>query len=275
MHLRQAIVLACLAFAAARADEPALRAAVTDAGPPFVQPGPNGQLTGFVPELFRLIAERMQRAIAFTQLPAAALADALDKDEADLLPGPINATPDRASQMLLTEGYIWSEYEFAARSGEPMSAFKDLRGRRLAVQDHSLYAEWAERNAARYGFSIITAASAMAAAQAVLNHEADASLAPSPLQEYAAFHLRGFSAGLALPETRTHESAAVRRGNEELRDEVEDALRCLKLNGTVARLSKQWLGREPDAEDLENLVVPGYGVPGLAGYDSKPRKVHC
>jgi polar amino acid transport system substrate-binding protein len=40
-------------------------------------------------------------------------------------------------------------------------------------------------------------------------------------------------------------------------------------------LSTKWLGHEPDAEDLENLVVPGYGVPGLAGYDPKPKKARC
>jgi polar amino acid transport system substrate-binding protein len=275
MRLRHAVVLACLVSGAAPAEEPALRAALTDTGPPFVQPGPNGQLTGFVPELFRLIAARMQRGIVFTQMPPGRLVDALTSGEADLLPGPINATPDRAAKMLLIEGYLWSEYEFAARSGEPVSAFKDLRGRRLAVHDHTLYADWAEQNATRYGFSIVPAASTLAAAKAVLDHSADASLGASPVQDYAAYHMTGFSLGLALPETRTHESAAVRRGNEELRDEVEDSLRCLKLNGTVARLSKQWLGREPDAEDLENLVVPGYGVPGLAGYDPKPRKVGC
>jgi polar amino acid transport system substrate-binding protein len=275
MHLRHAITLGCLALCGARAAEPPLRAAVTEAGPPFVQSGPEGQVTGFVPELFRLIAQRMQRTIVFTQMPAGALFEALDKGETDLLPGPINATPDRAAKLLFTEGYLWSEYEFAARSGEPVASLKDLRGRRLAVHDHTLYAEWAERNATRYGFSIVPTGSTLEAAKAVLGHGADASLGASPVQDYAAYHLAGFSLGLALPETRTHESAAVRRGNEELRDEVEDALRCLKLNGTVARLSKQWLGREPDAEDLENLVVPGYGVPGLAGYDPKPRKVGC
>jgi polar amino acid transport system substrate-binding protein len=60
-----------------------------------------------------------------------------------------------------------------------------------------------------------------------------------------------------------------------LRDEIEDALTCLKLDGTVARLSKTWIGSEPDQEDLQRMVVPGTGVPGLSGYDPKPRKTHC
>ena len=217
----------------------------------------------------------MQRQITFTTAPQPDLIEGLKKGTYDLLPGPINATPDRAAEMLLTEGYLWSEFQFGSRDGEPIADLHDLQGKRLAVRKDSPYAEWADRNAQRYGFTVLPTASGADAVQAVLKHQADAALSASPLQTYAAWHDKGFVAGLSLPETRTHESAAVGRADTELRDELEDALRCLKLNGTVAKLSKTWLGHEPDAEDLENLVVPGYGVPGLAGYDPKPRKARC
>jgi len=277
MHMRHGLLLvACLWGMAARADEPPIRAGVMDNAAPFVMKAPDGQLTGFVIELFRTIAERMQRNIVFTATDQqAALFDGLAHGTYDLLPGPINATPDRASEMLLTEGYVWSEFRFGSRAAEPVGRLEDLHGRRLAVRAGSIYADWAERNARRYGFTVLPTGSGLEAAEAVLAHEADASLTGSPVQDYAEWHEKGFAAGLALPETRTHESAAVRTADVELRDELEDALRCLKLNGTVARLSKKWLGHEPDAEDLENLVVPGYGVPGLAGYDPKPKKARC
>jgi polar amino acid transport system substrate-binding protein len=269
------LLLACLLASPAAADEPPLRAGVTDNGPPFVFKGPDNKLTGFVIELFTIIADRMQRGIVFTTAEQPALFDGLAHGAYDLLPGPINATPDRAAQMLLTEGYLWSEFQFGSSAAEPVARLEDLRGRRLSVRTGSIYADWAERNARHYGFTVLPTGSGLEAAQAVLAHEADASLSGSPVQAYAEWHLKGFAAGLALPETRTHETAAVRSSDVELRDELEDALRCLKLNGTVARLSKKWLGHEPDAEDLENLVVPGYGVPGLAGYDPKPKKARC
>jgi polar amino acid transport system substrate-binding protein len=269
------LLLTCLWSAPAFSDEPPLRAGVMADAAPFVIRGADGKLTGFVIELFQMIADRMQRGIVFTTAEQPALFEGLAHGTYDLLPGPINATPDRAAEMLLTEGYIWSEFRFGSRAAEPVVRLEDLHGRRLAVRGGSIYAEWAERNARRYGFTMLPTGSGLEAAQAVLGHEADASLGGSPVQEFAAWHEKGFAAGLALPETRTHESAAVRRADTELRDEIEDALRCLKLNGTVARLSTKWLGHEPDAEDLENLVVPGYGVPGLAGYDPKPKKARC
>jgi len=275
MRARYGLILACCLAAPAFADEPALRAGVVTDAPPFVITDSHGKLTGFVIELFRIIAERMQRRIDFTTASQPALLEGLAHGTYDILPGPINATPDAAAASLLTEGYLWSEFQFGSRTGEPVRSLEDLRGRRLAVRAGSPYAGWAERNAQRYGFTVLPTANGMSAAKAVLTRTADASLSSSPVQAYAAWHEKGYAAGLSLPETRTHESAALRHADTELRDEVEDALRCLKLNGTVARLSKTWLGHEPDAEDLENLVVPGYGVPGLSGYDPKPRKARC
>ena len=110
---------------------------------------------------------------------------------------------------------------------------------------------------------------------AVRDGRADASLTASASLRATGAGPGAVQAGFSLPETRTHVSAAVAETGVELRDEVEDALRCLKQNGTVAKLSAQWLGAQPGPEDLENMVVPGYGVPDLAGFDPKPRKSHC
>jgi polar amino acid transport system substrate-binding protein len=259
----------------ARAGDPPLRAGVLDDAAPYVVHGPGGKLSGFTVELFRLIAARMQRDIEFTTATQPALFEGLAHHEYDVLPGPIPATPDHAESMLLLEGYVSSSFQFATRADQHVQALSDLHGRRLAVRRETQYAEWADRNAQRYGFTVLPVGSSAAAAQAVLDGAADVSLSGSPVQDYMAARNKDFAPALLLPETVVHESAAVGLNETELRDEMEDALRCLKMDGTVARLSKEWFGRNPDAEDLENLVVPGYGVPGLAGYDPKFRKTRC
>ncbi len=275
MRLFRSALLLALAYANLAGAEPPLRAGVLDDAPPYVMKDAHGALTGFTIDLFRLLAARLQRQIEFTTAPQRSLFEDLQHARYDVLPGPIAATPERAGEMLLLQGYAWSEYQFGVRRGDHLAALTDLRGRRLAVRSGSAYAEWANRNAQRYGFTVLPVSSSAGAAQAVLDSQADASLSGSQVQGYAAAQNANYMPALSLPETRTHQTAAVRRSDTELRDEMEDALRCLKMDGTVARLSKQWFGRDPEAEDLENLVVPGYGVPGLAGYDPKPRKTRC
>jgi polar amino acid transport system substrate-binding protein len=272
-----------LVFSPALAAEPPLRVGVTPGTPPFVVQGAGGQLSGFTVELMRVVAADMRRGITFTVAPRQALIDDLAADRIDMLGGPLMATPESAAGLLFTEGYLWTEYQFGSRAETPVTKLADLRGKRLAVVADSEYSGWAARNAGKLGFTVVSEPHAGDVFDAVRRGDADASLTGSPVLAGALGPHPGGNgdrhprlvAGLSLPETRSQDAAAMAQTSSELRDEFEDAMNCLKLNGTVARLSQKWLGRQPGPEDLENLVVPGHGVPGLAGYDPKPQKPHC
>jgi polar amino acid transport system substrate-binding protein len=259
---------------AAQGAEAALRAGVVPGSPPFVMGG-GDTLSGFTIDIFRQIAARLKRPIVFTQAPLAELTAQLTAGKLDVLAGPIQATPDRSADMLFTEGYIWSQYQFGTRHGQGIARPDDLRGKRLAVQSGTEYAEWAELNAAKYGFAVEHLTSLAQVLAAVRSGAADACLSDSPGLQAAAHDQDSLEASLALPETRVQDAAAVANTEVELRNAIDDALTCLKQDGTLARLSKTWFGEEPEDEDLQKMVVPGYGVPGLAGYDPKPRKTHC
>jgi len=270
-----AALLAPAVLHQAAAAEPALRAGVVPDTPPFIETGKGGQLTGFSVALFRAIAAEMKRDIAFTAAPLPDLIEDISAGKLDVLTGPVLATPERATELLFIEGYVWSEYQFGSRPGQTVAGLADLRGKHLAVQSGSDYAGWADRNAEKLGFTIVPQPSLAAVFEAVRRGQADVSLTGSASLRAAADGHSGIAAGFSLPETKTHDSAAVAQTNVELRDEIEDALRCLKQSGAVARLAEQWLHATPGPEDLENMVIPGYGVPDLAGFDPKPRKSHC
>jgi polar amino acid transport system substrate-binding protein len=259
--------------------EPPLRAGVVPADPPFVVRDRSGQLSGFSVALFRAVAARLKRDLTFTESPLPALQSALAAGHLDVLPGPIPATPEHAADLLFTEGYIWEEDQFGSRAGATITRLAELRGKRLAVQADSEYAGWAERNRSRIGFTVLPEPTLSAVFEDVLDFHADASLSDSAALRGAVArtpqHGPGLSGGLSLPETRTQMAMAVAQDAVDLRDEIDDALRCLKLDGTVAKLSAAWFGGIPGPEDLENMIIPGDGVPGLSGYDPKPRKTHC
>ena len=77
----------------------------------------------------------------------------------------------------------------------------------------------------------------------------------------------GLALGLAL--------AVLPINATEMRVQLENALECMKKDGTIARLSQQWFGVAPAADDAENTVFPGTGVPELPGYDPTPREPRC
>jgi polar amino acid transport system substrate-binding protein len=78
-----------------------------------------------------------------------------------------------------------------------------------------------------------------------------------------------------IKETRAHWAAPFRKDNVELRNAVENVLECMKRDGTVAALSEKWFGVKPAADDAENTPFPGYGVPGMPGYDPTPHASTC
>ena len=65
------------------------------------------------------------------------------------------------------------------------------------------------------------------------------------------------------------------KNNPKLRAELQDALDCMKKDGTIAKLVKKWFGKDPEPDDLAVVVTPGYGVPGMPGYDPTPHELHC
>ena len=109
MRLFRLCLLAALMTAnLAEAAEPPLRAGVLEDAPPYVMKNAQGALAGFTVDLFRLVAARMGRQIAYVTAPQHALYEGLQRGTYDVLPGPIAATPDRAGDMLLLQGYAWS-----------------------------------------------------------------------------------------------------------------------------------------------------------------------
>ena len=63
--------------------------------------------------------------------------------------------------------------------------------------------------------------------------------------------------------------------HEELRAELQDALDCMKKDGTMAKFYEKWFNKKPAADDLAVVITPGYGVPGMPGYDPTPHELKC
>ncbi len=275
--MRRILISFCLSFLCAAAGaEPALRAGIAESDPPFVMPAAKGEApAGFTVALFQAIAARLHRGIEFTRAPMSVLAQDLADERLDFLAGPIPATPERSAEWLFTEGYVGTVYRFGVRPGLVLEGPEGLRGGRLAVQEGTDYAVWAAQHSGKLGFAATTYPTQEAVFAAVRQGAADASLTDDIALAYAASHGGGIVPSIDLPETKSEDGAAFRPADADLRDAVEDALVCLKRDGTVAKLAKTWMGTEPGPEDLENLEVPGYGVPGLTGYEPKARKPAC
>lgn len=67
----------------------------------------------------------------------------------------------------------------------------------------------------------------------------------------------------------------IRKDNTAMRNRLDTGLKCMKLDGSLATISKKWFGVEPGKDDAERVVSPGYGAPGFAGYEPTPHTPKC
>ena len=138
---------------AARAQSPAapapLRTAVDGTFAPHAFPKLDGGVQGFNVDLFTEVARRLGRPITIDSASFSGLVPALNAGRYDFLAAPVTVTKERAENLLFTEGYLFTEFQFGIRKGNtPIASLDDLRGKAIAVNKGSAYDAWAQANAA-------------------------------------------------------------------------------------------------------------------------------
>ena len=178
--------------------------------------------------------------------------------------------------MLFTAGYIWTAYQFGIKKGSaPIKGWEDLKGKAVAVNKGTPYETLSKKMGQEIGFEVQAYDTQPDAIQAVLSGRAYAALGGNTTIVYAASKNPMFVADLELNDTRAHWAAPVPLNNPKLRAQLQDALDCMKKDGSLVKLSEKWFGRVPPPDALERTITPGYGVPGMPGYDPTLHELHC
>jgi polar amino acid transport system substrate-binding protein len=178
--------------------------------------------------------------------------------------------------MLFTSGYLWTAFQFGIKKGTPaIKGWEDLKGKSVAVNKGTPYETLSKTMGEKHGFTVQVYDTQPDATQAVLSGRAYATLGGNTTIVYAASKNPQFVADLVLKDTRAHWAAPFRKDSVALRNQMQDTLDCMKKDGTIAKLAEKWFGQKPDADDLAVVITPGYGVPGMPGYDPTPHELKC
>ena len=268
--------LAQTTVGASNSSQPPLRCAVDGTFAPHAFQNLSGGVQGFQIDLFDAVAKRMGRALVIDSATFSGLIPAMNAGRYDFLCAPTTVTPERAASLIFTEGYLWTELQFGIRrGGTPIRSEEDLRGKTISVNKGTPYEQWVTRNAERLNLTLLAFETQPDAVQAVIQGRAFANLSGNTVVKYSASRAPQYVADFVLPGTRLHWGTPVRQDNTAMRAALEEAIECLKKDGTVARLSEKWFGAPPKEDDAERVVFPGYGPPGLPGYDATPSRAAC
>ena len=258
------------------ANQAPLRCAVDGTFAPHASPRLEGGVQGFQVDLFQEVAKRMGRTITIDSASFSGLIPALNAGRYDFLCAPTTVTPERAANLLFTEGYLWTELQFGIRRGSPpIRSEDDLRGKTISVNKGTPYEQWVTRNAERLDLKLLAFDTQPDAVQAVIQGRAQANLSGNTVVKYSASRAPQYVADYVIPGTRMHWGTPFRQDSGALRNQVEGVIECMKRDGTVARLSERWFGAAPKEDDAERVSFPGFGPPGLPGHDPTPSEPRC
>lgn len=276
MH-RYAIACATILVSAfpAFGQETPLRTAVDGTFAPHAMPRLAGGYEGFNIDLANEIARRLRRRITIDAAQYSGLLPALQAGTYDFIAAPTTVTKERAENLLFTEGYLNTDFQFLIKKGAPnVARLEDLKGKVVAVNKGSVYGQWARELEPKIGWKVESFGTQTDAVQAVLAGRADGNVAGNtavawaaknnPQLELSYYH----STGLVW-------AAPLRKDSTELRKAIENAIECMKRDGTIAKMHETWFGIKPPPDSAAVTVFAGYGVPGMPGYDPTEHTPAC
>lgn len=267
-----AALAAAVGFAAPAVAQDVYKVALDGTFAPHAMPKLGGGTEGFNVDLANEIGKRLGVEMDITAAQWSGLLPGLQAGTYDFIVAPTTITPERAENLLFTEGYLNTDYQFVVKAGtEPATDLKEFEGKTIAVNKGSAYDSWARSLEDEIGWTVESYGTNTDAVQAVISGRADANVAGNTVSAFAVKK----NPQLAL--SYLHSTGLVwgmpfRKDDVETRNKIEAVIECLKEDGTIAELSVKWFGVDPAEGAAAVTVQPGFGQPGFPGHD--PDAVH-
>lgn len=242
---------------------------------PHAMPTLSGEVEGFNVDLANEIGKRLGVEMDIVATQFSGILPGLQAGTYDFVVAPTTITEERASNLLFSEGYLNTDFQFVVKNDTPdVTDMNEFSGKVIAVNKGSVYDSWARELADEIGWTVESYGTNTDAVQAVLSGRAFANVAGNTVSAWAAKKNPEIKLSY-LYETGKVWGMPFRKGDEELRNKVELVIECLKVDGTIAKMHETWFGTVPAENSAAVTPVAGFGEPGFEGYVKDEHELAC
>lgn len=204
----------------------------------------SNEVIGFDADTARAIGEKLGVEVEIVEAPWESLFAGLDDGRYDMVVNGVEITEERSEKYDFSEPYGYIHTALVVRGdNDDIHSFEDLSGKKTVNSIGSTYMELAES----YGASAAGVSTLNDTIQNVLDGRADATLnADVSIYDYMNQQPDADIKIAAVTEDASQVAIPMRKGDESasFREAVNEAVRELKEDGTLAKLSEQYFGSD-------------------------------
>jgi ABC-type amino acid transport substrate-binding protein len=212
--------------------------------PPFEQ-GKAGNYTGFDVELLEAVGKSIGREVEFEDTSFDTIFLDLARGNFDVVASAATITDEREKTVDFTNPYYISEQAILVEEGGEIDSVEKLAGATIGVQQGTTGQEFVEEEGE--AGELRKYPQGPDAVNALKNGTVDAVVIDIPVAENAVNAGQGLEVSAAIP-TEEEYGFAVKQGESELLEELNEGLKEVIDDGTYAKLYEQWFKHEPPKE---------------------------
>jgi PAS domain S-box-containing protein len=239
------LILCTVLAAPGVADEPEIRVGVSRDFRPYAFADKNGRPVGYSIDLIQAVARAMGLRVQIKAGTWDQVWQGLAQGQIDVL-AIVAKTPDRESQVDFSVPHTETFDAFFVRTGQPaIPNLAAAAGKEIVVRRSDVALKMLPRNFSGKLTLVDTIPQGLALVAAG-QHDAFLTSKLIGTLEMQDHQIQGLTAGPPIPDYKRVFAFAVRKGNTELLEKLNQGLRIVKANGEYDRIYQKWLEVQPE-----------------------------
>ena len=217
-----------------------------DSFPPMGFRDENNEIVGFDIDLAKAVSEELGMEVRFQPISWASKEQELNSGNIDCIWNGFAYNEERAATMTLSDPYIKGENYFILKNGVQITSQKELVGKKIGVQTGSIQAQDLEKSEFGKQVEIIQYGDNLTAFMDLETEGIDALFCSNIIGNYL-ITSKNKDYKTVPSENITVSNGSVvafKKGNVELKDEIQNALKKLDEEGKLVEISNKWFGKD-------------------------------